>query len=141
MMSAHQSIPNSVDAAVRFLAPRSSTNWTGTLNVSRLNQEIAAAIEGRLHATRHLSRTAFHIQAGCTHEIVAETAYRSSGLSARRICLHCRLEEEGSHWSGGSTWSRHDYGKSILGNTSERIVTNVDRDQFYALRLPVEVAE
>ncbi|MER9833459.1 hypothetical protein NKJ28_00580 [Mesorhizobium sp. M0145] len=106
--------------------------------MKKLNRRIAAAMDARVKASRKLSAVAFLVQQTCKHEIVGETEYRSPGLAAQRICLHCRLQEEGSHWSGGSTWSRHDHGKSILGNSVDRIITQIGRDEFYSFRLPVQ---
>lgn len=73
----------------------------------------------------------------CEHRIVSEMPYRSGNLPAERICNHCRLIEEGSHWSGGSTWSRHDFGKSELGNVTGRIVQPISSDEFYKMRITV----
>lgn len=81
------------------------------------------------------------IQHLCPHKIVYEIPWRAlemlgGCLNARRICAHCRLEEEGSHWSGGSTWSQKDHGVSNLGNEEDRLVVPLeDRDEFYRKRI------
>ncbi|MER9697635.1 hypothetical protein [Mesorhizobium sp. M0146] len=108
----------------------------------RLNEEIDSRLTALADAKIALANVAARVQSSCKHEIAAETGYQSSGFNARRICLHCRLEEEGSHWSGGGTWSYVDHSrKPTLGNDEDRIITNVDRDAFYKLRLPVQVPE
>lgn len=100
---------------------------------------IAPAIAEQLtiisDAKARLSATVLAAQATCEHRIVSETKYESGGFAARRICNHCRLEEEGCPWSGGSTWSRHDYGPSDLGNVDGRFVIPVERDAFYLMRV------
>lgn len=73
-----------------------------------------------------LSKIIADVQAKCEHRIVSESPWHGAGLNAMRICNHCLLEEEGSHWSGGSTWSRADYEKPKLGNVPGRIVVPVD---------------
>ena len=103
--------------------------------------QLAPAIQNHLDmmaaAKAGLSAAAAKVQESCEHIIVSEMGYRSGGFAARRICNHCRLIEEGSHWSGGTTWSRHDYGQSTLGNADFRIVLSVSSEQFYNMRLPV----
>lgn len=90
-------------------------------------------------AKSRLAEIVTDIQARCEHRIVSEAPWKKleyfPSMNAIRICNHCRLEEEGSHWSGGSTWSRHDYGKSELGNLDGRIVLPVGRDELYAMRV------
>lgn len=78
-------------------------------------------------------------QATCEHRIVSEIPYRAGNYfgsrSAHRICNHCRLIEEGSHWSGGRTWSKHDHSESDLGNVDGRIVLPIDNDAFWKMRV------
>lgn len=105
-----------------------------------LNGRIQDSLVDLTDAKLALANVAAVVQESCPHGIVAETEYQSPNFNARRICLHCRLEEEGSHWSGGTTWSYVDHSRPpALGNRADRIVTNVDRDAFYRLRLPVSV--
>ncbi len=78
-------------------------------------------------------------QANCEHRIVSEMPYRAGNyfgsLAAHRICNHCRLIEEGSHWSGGKTWSKHDHSKSDLGNVDGRFVVPITSDEFWKMRV------
>lgn len=102
-----------------------------------LSTEIEAALAVVGDAKLALGKTVESVQAKCDHRFVSEAPWRSGGLPAMRICNHCRLIEEGSHWSGGATWSRHDYGKSVLGNVTGRIVATVSRDDFYDMRVSI----
>lgn len=61
------------------------------------------------------------VQAACPHAVVIEHPW-SEYANAKRVCVHCRKLERGSHWSGGSTWSEENYGPSIMGNTATRVV-------------------
>lgn len=102
---------------------------------SQIAPEIGAQQAVVAEAKSRLAEIVTDIQARCEHRIVSETPYQSGGFAARRICNHCRLEEEGSHWSGGATWSRHDFGPDALGNVDGRIVLPVGRDAFYLMRV------
>lgn len=101
----------------------------------QLAPNIAAAQVAVEVAKLALSKEVAEAQGGCQHQIVSEAPYYSAGLPAWRICNHCRLQEEGSHWSGGATWSRHDFGNAVLGNVNGRVVVTVDRDAFYKMRV------
>jgi hypothetical protein len=102
----------------------------------RLHRHIKAATAAYAKAERQLNETVAKVQAACAHRRVAETPWSECG-AARRICLTCGLEELGSHWSGGSTWSRHDFARPApLGNDPARDVIVVEsRDEFYRLRV------
>lgn len=80
-------------------------------------------------------------QANCEHRIVSEMPYRAGNYfgsrAAHRICNHCRLIEEGSHWSGGVAWSKHDRSASDLGNVEGRIVLPITNDDFWKMRVAV----
>lgn len=102
---------------------------------SALHPEIQRAMDGVINAKHILAEALSEVQSKCAHHIVSEVPWRSGALPSRRICNHCRLEEEGSHWSGGSTWSRHDFGPSELGNVDGRIVVPVAIDKFYLMRV------
>lgn len=88
-------------------------------------------------AKADLSAAVIVAQRSCEHIVVSEMGYRSGGYAAQRICNHCRLVEEGSHWSGGNCWSKHDYSPSDLGNADFRIVLPVTGDQFHKMRIAV----
>lgn len=107
------------------------------LSEAILSPEIEGALAVVGDAKRSLAAAVEAAQANCDHRFVSEAPWRSGGLPAMRICNHCRLIEEGSHWSGGSVWSRRDYGKSDLGNITGRIVTAVSRDEFYDMRVSI----
>lgn len=104
---------------------------------SVLHTSIQDAMRDVADAKSRLKSVTLDIQSKCEHRFVSEMPYRSGGLPAERICNHCRLIEEGSHWSGGKTWSRHDFGKSELGNVAGRIVQPISSDEFYKMRIPV----
>lgn len=106
---------------------------------------IAPAIQQRLDilaaAKIELAKTLASIQADCEHRFVSERPYHSGHFgkiaNAHRICLRCRFIEEGSHWSGGSSWSRADsaLAKPVLGNVEGRVVLTISNDEFYKLRI------
>lgn len=104
---------------------------------SVLHTSIQSTLKDVAKAKSRLRSVTLEIQNICEHRIVSEIPYRSGNLPAERICNHCRLIEEGSHWSGGKTWSRHDFGKSELGNVTGRIIQTITSDEFYKMRIPV----
>jgi hypothetical protein len=108
-----------------------------------LMSNIATKLQRYQEAQCVLIETASAQQQVCKHELCWELpfqSYRHGGCSpARRICVHCRYEEEGSHWSGGSVWSRHDHSTSILAKSI--VVERLALDQFCAKRLPVSVPD
>lgn len=101
--------------------------------------EIQERVDAVAAAKAGLAQSLAATQATCEHRFVSERPYLHGHFgkldNPRRICLHCRLIEEGSHWSGGSTWSAVDYTKPILGNVEGRVVTTIDNDAFYKLRI------
>lgn len=106
-----------------------------------MRRRIELARKNLEKAERRLAAVLEAEQAKCRHRRVVETPWQSleycGCLNARRICLDCGIEEEGSHWSGGQTWSRklHD-GAPLLGNSPGREVSLMaDRDEFYRLRV------
>lgn len=106
---------------------------------SEISPSIQESVD-RLNAAKGALRQSLEdAQATCDHRIVSEMPYRSGNYfgstAAHRICNHCRLIEEGSHWSGGSTWSKHDHSKSDLGNVDGRIVVEINNDQFWKMRV------
>lgn len=100
-----------------------------------LASEISDQVEIVAAAKAALTAIVETVQANCSHRIVSEAPYTSPGIAARRICNHCRVEEEGSHWSGGSTWSRKDYSDPVLGNDPNRLVLPVSREELFAMRV------
>lgn len=99
---------------------------------------ITEAVASLAAAKEALKSALESAQADCEHRIVSECAGNHFGSrAAHRICNHCRLIEEGSHWSGGSVWSRHDHSKSNLGNGAGRIVVTIDNDAFWKMRVAV----
>ena len=108
---------------------------------SEIAPSIASAVASLAAAKDAVNAALASAQADCDHRIVSEMPYRAGGhLSSRaahRICNHCRLIEEGSHWSGGTTWSKHDHGESDLGNVDGRIVVPIHNDAFWKMRVSV----
>lgn len=104
-----------------------------------LEPGIAARVASVAAEKAMLAAAILGAQYACEHRFVSETPWKGSDyfapLNAQRICNHCRLIEEGSHWSGGSTWSRSDYKKPMLGNVEGRIVREIDRETFYRMRI------
>jgi|GEM_PF-2824883 len=87
-------------------------------------------------------------QRACKHEMVWETPwkdleYTDSCLNARRMCVACRYEEEGTHWSGGTIWRRNNDGTfnfpAVLAD--KVIAATLSREEFYSKRLPVRVPD
>lgn len=108
---------------------------------SEIAPPIAEAVASLAAAKEALQSALEKTQANCEHRIVSEMPYRAGDYfgsrAAHRICNHCRLIEEGSHWSGGTVWSKHDHGKSDLGNVAGRIVMTIDNDTFWKMRVAV----
>lgn len=105
--------------------------------------ELAPSIAGALIAVEDAKAVLLEalksVQEECEHRIVSEMPYRSGNYfgsrSAHRICNHCRLIEEGSHWSGGENWSKKDHVQSDLGNVEGRIILAIDNDTFWKMRV------
>lgn len=106
---------------------------------TEIASSIAAALDALAGAKEAVNAVLADVQASCEHRFVSEMPYRSSqylsSRSAHRICNHCRLIEEGSHWSGGSVWSKHDHSTPDLGNVDGRVVLPVDSDAFYKMQV------
>lgn len=111
------------------------------LKESEISSDISAAIERLEISKKTLGATLERVQSSCEHRIVSEMPYRSGNYfgsrAAHRICNHCRLIEEGSHWSGGSTWSKHDHSATELGNVDGRIVVPIDNERFWQMRVSI----
>lgn len=75
-------------------------------------------------------------QAACFHPTVAEVPWSRcyDNSPPARICPSCGFEEQGSHWSGGNIWSKHDYSEPQLGNQDGRWVKIVNSEEFYSYR-------
>ena len=105
--------------------------------VAMLQNDIERALQRLQKARDELETVTKRHQAACLHSQVVEVPWAGSGLSARRMCARCCIEEEGSHWSGGTTWSRCDYERPVLGNREGRTISILeDRSMFYRMRLP-----
>lgn len=106
---------------------------------SEMAPAIAEAAVSLATAKQALQDALETAQASCEHRIVSEMPYRAGNhfgsRAAHRICNHCLLIEEGSHWSGGSTWSKHDHSKSDLGNVAGRLVLAITSDEFWKMRV------
>ncbi|MDK4727440.1 hypothetical protein [Rhizobium phaseoli] len=106
---------------------------------SQIAPSIAEAVASLAAAQDAVQAALTEAQASCEHRIVSEMPYRAgvhlASRAAHRICNHCRMIEEGSHWSGGATWSKHDHSASDLGNVEGRIVVPIDSDAFWKMRV------
>lgn len=103
------------------------------------SKAIRFAMEDVEIAKRGLATAVRRSQARCRHKVVVEMPFNMAyrGSTPHRICRNCGLEEEGSVWSGGSTWSREDYEDEHLGNEDGRFIIQVNTaDEFYAYRVP-----
>ena len=105
-------------------------------------QTLALAIQDHLDmvasAKLGLANTVAQVQETCDHRMVFEKPYESPNWNATRICAHCRLMEEGSHWSGGNVWSVKDHKtEPVLGNVAGRIVQPISRERLWSLRVAV----
>jgi hypothetical protein len=101
--------------------------------------ELAPAIQSCVdmveQARAGLAATVSRVQGSCEHRIVGEAQYESPNMNTERICLHCRLRERGSHWSGMGHFSREDYGPASLGNEPGRIVNAITRDELHKMSI------
>lgn len=111
--------------------------------LAKLHPEIVGPLGAYEKARVHLAAAIAAIeeaQGTCDHPQVLEADYEPltylSSLPALRMCAVCRVEEEGSVWSGKSVWSRDDHKSPALGNHPDRLVIAAKRDDIYALRLP-----
>tara|TARA_Y100001973_G_scaffold62179_1_gene91281 strand:+ start:252 stop:587 length:336 start_codon:yes stop_codon:yes gene_type:complete len=75
------------------------------------------------------------VQEGCEHLLVAH--WKGDGSDPYRICLNCRFEEKGSHWSFNvNHWKAADHTPSLLGTSPERLIFEVGRSEIFKLRVP-----
>jgi hypothetical protein len=75
------------------------------------------------------------VQEECKHPLVAHAGGGTG--TPRRICVTCRFEEEGSHWSFGlNHWKAENYSPSILGTDAHRLVFEVYMNEICKLRNP-----
>lgn len=90
-----------------------------------INLKMHPAITMRVNAIEEaeddLADTLAEIQASCPHHVLVEKPWDDI-FNATRICLNCRLEEKGTHWSGGAVWSKEGFGDAELGNQEGRLV-------------------
>lgn len=99
-----------------------------------INPMIQEALDAVASAKDHLKAAISVAQENCEHQFVSEMEWTSI-QPAHRICNHCRLIERGTHWSGRSTWSKHDHSPSDLGNHPARIVFKIGNDTFHKMRI------
>jgi hypothetical protein len=108
-----------------------------------MKAKLAAKLRRFEAAEQALIEAATAEQQSCKHRLCWEVAFKSNQFmgssNPRRICVHCRYEEEGSIWSGGALWSRKDYGTPILAKSL--IVETLPSDVFYTKRLPTPVPD
>ena len=111
------------------------------MNPKELAPKIATRIRRYEMAVADVIAAAQAEQKKCTHELCYETPFKSqkycSDLNARRLCIYCRYEEEGSALSGNGVWQRNDHSPSVLAHSA--VLEVLDRDAFYAKRLAVYV--
>lgn len=104
-------------------------------SAQKLNVGIASAVENLREAEAFLKAVMEETQNDCPHSIVEQNPASGSGRNWR-VCLHCRLSEEGSHWSYNHTnWSRLDFADPILGNHPDRLVIQYQYSEDYWKRL------
>ena len=113
-----------------------------------LNRSIVRKIAAFDKAKQALVDEILKQQRKCKHEVVWEVPWQNleygGCLNALRMCVACRYVEEGSHWSGGTVWSRnHKDGKPLFKPVlaNKLFAPQISRDEFYALRLPVSVPD
>jgi hypothetical protein len=113
-----------------------------------LNRSIERKLQSFQKAQKALVDEILKQQRACKHKVVWEIPWKdleyAGCLNARRMCVACRYEEEGSHWSGGSTWSRnHKDGMPFFEPVLKDVqfAPQITRDSFYAKRLPVGVPD
>lgn len=106
---------------------------------SQISPSVDEAIASLAAAKEALKAALEAAQSACEHRIVSEMPYRAGNYfgsrAAHRICNHCRIIEEGSHWSGGAIWSRSNYEPTVLGNVTGRIIVPIDNDGFWKMRV------
>ena len=113
-----------------------------------LNRSISRKLAAFDKAKQALAEEILKQQRTCKHEVVWEVPWKNleyaGCLNARRMCVACRYEEEGSHWSGSSVWTRnYGEGKPMLKAVLKDVLfaPAISRDEFYAMRLPVKVLD
>jgi hypothetical protein len=109
------------------------------MNTNRVDLRIATAVKQLEDAISNLKEIQSSIEKNCKHEFLIECPYEPlywfRSLSHRRMCTICRREEEGSSRSS-SQYFRAEEGRCELGNSPERTVTMVTRDEFCSYRVP-----
>jgi len=113
-----------------------------------LNRSIARKLKTFRKAEKALVEEILKQQRACKHKVVWEVPWKSleyaGCLNALRMCVTCRYEEEGSHWSGGAVWSRnHKDGKPFYPTVLKDVLfaPQISREKFHKLRLPVRVPD
>jgi len=78
------------------------------------------------------------MQAECKHPVVGHSEGNEGFtlLNPKRVCMSCGLEETGSWWSySGSHWLTEIYDEGKLGNSQDREIRKITREELYKLRL------
>ena len=105
-----------------------------------LENDIAWHLKKYRDAETQLQEQITETQARCEHVQVlcasGEGLTYFGSLAPLRMCVACRLEEEGSRWSDHQYWSATHNGPAVLGQDPARLVIRTDRQTLYALRLP-----
>jgi hypothetical protein len=100
-----------------------------------MHKSIEKAVKDIEAREKKLTALVLKIQSKCKHVEVVQKDW-SAGFNPRRICVDCGLEEEGSHWSGDSIWSRKNFDKKPLLDTQRgRSIRSVGDEAFYRFRI------
>ena len=94
---------------------------------------LAIAEENLINARENVKQVAEIIQADCPHRLVFQTHNSSS---SPRICPKCGLQVQSHSLAlGTSHWTAKDFEKSPLNNHEDRIVVEIEREEFYKLTI------
>lgn len=99
-----------------------------------LSADLEAALASVRRAKEELVKLCEEVQENCEHRFVYEMAWSTTN-PATRMCCHCRLEERGTHWSGGSLWNKEGHAQATLGNDPGRVVMPVTSTVFWKMRI------
>ena len=86
---------------------------------------------------RDLASSIAEAQESCPHANVLHFS-GSPSTAPRRICLRCRMEEIGTHWSyDANHWTARGHKIALMGNHKKRLVIKADSSHtIHSLRLP-----
>lgn len=97
------------------------------------NSDLATAEARYRGSIEDMLSVAKAVQGVCPHRLIYHMVDRAHRYD-HRICLRCGLEEVGSHWSSVTYWNVSP-GPTLLGNNDDRIVLQVEPDEFYRHRV------